>query len=128
MLADRKWDTPRYFWADAICINQSDLDERAKQVRRMREIYGNARAVIAWMGEEGHKSDLAIQLLKDLAVLGETEGGEHVAARLSEHPEYLGKGWVALQRRLERPHWFRLWVIQEMFMSASATWIKCGAA
>jgi hypothetical protein len=116
-------------WVDAISINQADLDERAKQVRRMREIYGNARTVIAWMGEESHKSDLAIQLLKDLAVLDQNDGGEQLAARLRADPEYLGKGcWFGLQRLFERPYWFRLWVIQEMVMGASATWIRCGAA
>jgi hypothetical protein len=28
-----------YIWADAICINQNDYEERAQQVLRMRQIY-----------------------------------------------------------------------------------------
>ncbi|KAI1386383.1 HET-domain-containing protein [Hypoxylon trugodes] len=38
-----------YFWADAICINQADLDERARQVPRMIEIY-HAGHVVIWLG------------------------------------------------------------------------------
>ncbi|CZR39281.1 uncharacterized protein FPRO_05527 [Fusarium proliferatum ET1] len=33
-------------WADSICINQQDLDERAAQVLRMRDIYKYAQRVI----------------------------------------------------------------------------------
>ncbi|KAI1095847.1 hypothetical protein F5B19DRAFT_489022 [Rostrohypoxylon terebratum] len=38
-----------YFWVDAICINQDDLDERARQVPRMMDIY-HASAVVIWLG------------------------------------------------------------------------------
>ncbi|KAI2469417.1 HET-domain-containing protein [Annulohypoxylon bovei var. microspora] len=38
-----------YFWADAICINQDDLDERSLQVPRMMDIY-HAGHVIVWLG------------------------------------------------------------------------------
>jgi Heterokaryon incompatibility protein (HET) len=37
-------------WADAISINQSDLDERSVQVRRMRHIYTSAVRVLAFLG------------------------------------------------------------------------------
>lgn len=37
-------------WADAICINQNDLDERAEQVKLMQDIYPSARRVLLWFG------------------------------------------------------------------------------
>ncbi|KAH7001202.1 heterokaryon incompatibility protein-domain-containing protein [Ilyonectria destructans] len=37
-------------WADAICINQDDDEERSHQVLRMAAIYRSAHAVIAWLG------------------------------------------------------------------------------
>ncbi|KAH8590701.1 heterokaryon incompatibility protein-domain-containing protein, partial [Bisporella sp. PMI_857] len=42
-------------WADAICINQYDTEERAQQVSQMRKIYDvdGARRVLVWLGEEG---------------------------------------------------------------------------
>ena len=42
--------SPRLFWIDQICINQSDLDERRQQVTIMREIYADAKMVTAWLG------------------------------------------------------------------------------
>lgn len=46
---------PRIIWADAICINQYDTEERAQQVSQMRKIYDvdGARRVLVWLGEEG---------------------------------------------------------------------------
>ncbi|KAH8742513.1 heterokaryon incompatibility protein-domain-containing protein [Diaporthe sp. PMI_573] len=114
-------------WVDSICINQADWDERARQLRRMRDIYGNAWAVIAWVGDEVFRSSLAIQLIQDLSALSEAQCGPLIEAALSSEPEYLGKGcWLALQEIIDRPYWSRLWIIQEMIMGASATWITCG--
>jgi hypothetical protein len=39
-------------WVDAICIDQTNLDERAQQVGIMDRIYSNAKTVIAWLGGE----------------------------------------------------------------------------
>lgn len=38
-----------YFWIDAICINQEDVDERSRQVERMMDIY-HAGLVLVWLG------------------------------------------------------------------------------
>jgi hypothetical protein len=40
-------------WVDAICINQSDVDERSQQVRFMSDIYSSAREVLIWLGYGG---------------------------------------------------------------------------
>ena len=37
-------------WIDAISINQDDLAERGRQVRRMGRIYDNAYAVCSYIG------------------------------------------------------------------------------
>ncbi|KAK4454267.1 heterokaryon incompatibility protein-domain-containing protein [Podospora aff. communis PSN243] len=42
------WEFP--IWADAICINQEDLVERAKQVKVMDGIYSAAREVVVFLG------------------------------------------------------------------------------
>src|SRR4051794_7217871 len=43
-------DASGYLWADAICINQEDLEERNSQVSMMGSIYESALSVIAWVG------------------------------------------------------------------------------
>lgn len=40
-----------YVWIDAVCINQRDYDERARQVPLMFQIYGKAAQVCIWLGE-----------------------------------------------------------------------------
>jgi hypothetical protein len=42
------------FWIDAICINQSDLHEKNRQVRIMPHIYFRATAVLVWLGWYRH--------------------------------------------------------------------------
>ncbi|KAJ4176424.1 hypothetical protein NW767_015448 [Fusarium falciforme] len=117
-------------WVDAVCINQADLDERARQLRQMRDIYGGAWAVVSWLGEASFKSSSAIQLLHNLALLREHDHcGNRIDECLRTEPDFLGKGcWLALQELMDRPYWYRLWIIQEMVMGASATWIRCGTA
>lgn len=36
-------------WADAVCINQSDPDERAHQVQLMKGVFSGAEMVMCWM-------------------------------------------------------------------------------
>jgi hypothetical protein len=40
----------RVLWVDAICINQSDIDERSLQVQEMGHIYRGAARVHIWLG------------------------------------------------------------------------------
>jgi hypothetical protein len=39
-------------WVDAICIDQSNVDERSSQVGMMGAIYSSALLVYAWLGKE----------------------------------------------------------------------------
>jgi hypothetical protein len=39
-----------YLWADGICINQNDLDEKNIQVNLMGDIYRKAKGVVAYLG------------------------------------------------------------------------------
>jgi hypothetical protein len=48
----RKDTGERVLWVDALCINQTDKDERAAQVELMHDIYSRAYHDILWLGEE----------------------------------------------------------------------------
>ncbi|KAF2967536.1 hypothetical protein GQX73_g6025 [Xylaria multiplex] len=41
----------RTMWVDAICINQSDLEEKAHQIGLMREIYSKAQTTTIWLDD-----------------------------------------------------------------------------
>lgn len=59
-------------WADAICINQDDVQEKGHQVNMMGKIYTKAIGVIVWLGQdyEGHAKrafGLVERLLTDMS-------------------------------------------------------------
>jgi Heterokaryon incompatibility protein (HET) len=56
------------FWADAICINQSDTYEKNHQVRLMGSIYSKAILVIGWLGPETQDSTFGIDLAWRISV------------------------------------------------------------
>lgn len=134
------------FWIDALCINQSDIEERSFQVKRMRDIYSLASGVIVWLGKESHDSAVAIEVLTTigerfshalwkLSQMGtETENvAEVYAASKALLLEILAekfipvRAWVAIHRLLSRPYWSRLWIIQELALGISAVNICCGS-
>ncbi|KAK8869423.1 heterokaryon incompatibility protein-domain-containing protein [Apiospora arundinis] len=43
----------RRVWADAICINQRDKEEKGVQVAMMGDVYNLARRVLIWVGKSG---------------------------------------------------------------------------
>jgi hypothetical protein len=46
----RKTEIGLTLWADAVCINQDNLDERYQQVQLMGDIYSSAEEVLVWLG------------------------------------------------------------------------------
>ena len=49
-----------YIWADALCINRQDVNEKNHQVVLTEDIYAYAGEVVVWLGpdEEGHAAEL----------------------------------------------------------------------
>jgi len=108
-------------WADGLCINQDDKEERSEQVSIMSTIYRKAHSVAIWLGPNADDSAQAIELLIDLA-------------RYKNHPSAL-KTLVSTPNRqaacaavvylFERDYWDRLWVVQEVF-NARMKEVYCG--
>ena len=61
-------------WIDQICINQSDLTEKASQVLFMQTIYASASNVLLWLGkvEVGDQAERAFGFISALAQLAQT--------------------------------------------------------
>ncbi|RAH62841.1 HET-domain-containing protein [Aspergillus piperis CBS 112811] len=101
----------RIVWVDAICINQSNRDEKAQQIPLMREIYAQAQHVIVWLGEAYDDGDRALEGLRCLVE------GQDIDI------EGCGKLCVNLFQRA----WFRrIWVLQEVGV-ARFIYIMCGS-
>jgi hypothetical protein len=53
----RMRNSQRSLWIDAICINQTDIPEKNKQVPKMRQIYKHASEVLVWIGRDHEPED-----------------------------------------------------------------------
>jgi len=124
----------RTIWADAICINQNDPKEKARQVPIMRDIYAGARQVIVWLGEERRADKRAFNFLKwlsgyfdqmdnhlqgDLPKTGSELAWEQIKREDSQNFE-------ALVKLLNRDWFMRTWVLQELASAQSAI-LVCGS-
>lgn len=56
-------------WADAVCIDQSDILERAAQVNLMAMVYEQADTVLVWLGEFTPRDAIAFWMIALLAKL-----------------------------------------------------------
>lgn len=51
-------------WIDAVCIDQSNLDEKAFRVPSIGKVFGNATQVVVWFGQPTEKTLPAIYILQ----------------------------------------------------------------
>lgn len=134
----RYHDQQRIVWVDAVCINQSDIEERNAQVKRMGMIYSFAQKVVIWLGPEADDSKHAISTLSYFGNqveyftddrLGDRPGATEPqwwksASRLP-YDERTWSSLIALFRR----QWFnRVWVLQEALLANRKAVVQCGDA
>ena len=122
-------------WVDALCINQSDYDERGRQILRMSDIYKSASETICWLGKEAKDTSLAFELIRILArVNGDSVWVQYENAlnrlyKQSKNHEYRDEyeaHWDAFLQLFGRPYWRRVWIIQEI-ASSKKVWVQCGS-
>jgi hypothetical protein len=73
------------FWVDALCINQDDNEERARQAVMMTQIFEKAPSVVAWLGSETDDSNLAMDLLSKFQKLYDFQVKYRPADSISRH-------------------------------------------
>ncbi|KAH8701244.1 heterokaryon incompatibility protein-domain-containing protein, partial [Phaeosphaeriaceae sp. PMI808] len=70
-LSKNRLAQPLYFWIDAVCINQSDKEEKSCQVGLMADIYRQAYNVIVWLGPSDDSSDSIVDYLNGFGAKAE---------------------------------------------------------
>jgi hypothetical protein len=124
----RQKQLPVLIWADAICINQEDNQEKSHQIRIMVDIFRSAKRVYAWLGEEQDHSRQAIDFLTGLVPKVAVDGVflPKAATKLAnEFPKVDDPIWNALTGLLERSWFRRVWVIQELVLARELS-VICG--
>lgn len=99
----------QHIWADAICVNQNDYEERAREVLRMRQIYQIGIVAIYLNSEDrdAYKTEYTT-----LSRFGE-EKSEGLDVEIP--PSH----WSHLVQFFSKPWFTRMWVIQEFVLSKS---------
>ncbi|KAH7150575.1 heterokaryon incompatibility protein-domain-containing protein [Dactylonectria estremocensis] len=134
-------DASTYLWIDAVCINQSDANEKSHVVQHMGAIYERARCVYAWLG--GSLFDASVSpgshLIQQLSFLGrlfwDASPERHQIETTTTMRELVLKCWPtiaymfqlpigqggflipAYQALCEREYWTRIWVLQEVHLA-----------
>ena len=91
----------RLLWADALCIDQSDNDEKSSQVSLMSAIYRKANTVEAWLGESADDIDSTLTFLANLGTVSFLEAINDVQSRwLSMSTQERYKGVISLYNHL----------------------------
>lgn len=112
---------PRILWADSLCINQTNDEEKGHQVALMGQIYSQASRVLVHIvgDDQGHASKLATLIQERNVVI------EHELSRTTApgtfprlQPEDKAKmmvdgRWESLHCFLSQPWFSRGWVVQE---------------
>lgn len=122
----------QWFWIDAICIDQSNIEERNHHVREMAKIYKRSFETVLWLGipsAQMERLDSAQEVpvpysLEDVFV-------RYGCKKSGRSPETLDF-WdlfekdrnfflltsLLLQWIYSHPYWRRLWVVQEVVLSS----------
>lgn len=126
-------DCSRYIWVDQLCINQSDNDEKGNQVQLMSQIYRTARNVLVWLGKNdednattpnaafGLVCEVVNFSLKSTSAFFTSSGNIKTVPVPATLPEMDSQRWLSLQKLFDLDWFWRVWVIQEIALSVTAS-------
>ncbi|KAK3374578.1 ankyrin and HET domain-containing protein [Podospora didyma] len=124
----------RTIWADGVCINQDDMDERQRQVAMMGKIYQGSLRVITYIGPDTEESSAAIAFARYLTAYSARwarDWSQDHNTRLPITRADLGlppwhdKRWNALKDLLLRGWAGRCWCAQEFLRNENLIMV-CG--
>jgi hypothetical protein len=122
-------------WVDALCVDQSNAQERSEQVQLMPKIYTSASLVLGWLGDPENmeliRAGFAIKLLAD-AFRSRDWDPVKLSINLSWltecpaliQPPKCDKLWNSLHFLGDLPYWTRVWILQENVLASTLFYIS----
>lgn len=129
LLRLRRYTKTRCLWVDAVCIDQTNNEEKSTQIMLMPRIYSEASRTIVYIGEDDENGNVVLDFFEKL---GRTNFSS--LPSMSITPEWIlehdlpAQGaplWYTLLEFWRRPWFRRTWVVQE-FIMAKDVLIVCG--
>ncbi|KAI1463434.1 heterokaryon incompatibility protein-domain-containing protein [Daldinia caldariorum] len=120
----RLQDRKRIVWIDALCINQTNIQERNQEVRRMGKIYSQAEHVVVWLGPDTtiQGECVAGKTIDFLNLLADASPQDPEAAATAMIKAPNGLYSVQLVHKFFYQPWFnRVWILQEIVLAKTAT-------
>ena len=106
----RTTDSVIRLWADAVCIDQKNGEEKKDQIGMMTEIYRSATQARVWLGNAHSDSAEALKYVDELVKLDHVE---HIAGLArNDLDESTAKKVNSLINLLKRGWFSRRWVVQ----------------
>jgi hypothetical protein len=144
----------QWLWADAICINQQDVQEKNHQVPFMKEIYSSARRVFSWLGPANQETyqgfDTLDLVMREISmfpsypeVLQTARYKDFYEIKLDDLDAFGSIDWLekysntpsgssssliefnSIIALFRLPYWNRVWIYQEVAL-AKDTLLVCG--
>ncbi|KAJ0115657.1 hypothetical protein J7T55_010480 [Diaporthe amygdali] len=133
VLKQARWHgKSQYYWVDAVCIDQENLEEKSRQVLMMGTIYKQAEHVLACVGDHADDSLFFYQTLKHFLPVGERKkwifrrkGQLSLRFRLGHRSSTTRRLLLAAARFAMRPYFTRLWILQELHNARDVSFL-CG--
>jgi hypothetical protein len=117
----------KWFWIDAICINQADLDEKAQQVSMMGQIYSRAGLVLAWLGAGDHTVLDALHVIESFGAHSyNADPWQRILASSKRHDGRRCR--IDGNKFLELEYFHRLWIVQEFALAQNLVLLYGGHA
>jgi hypothetical protein len=122
-------------WADAVCINQKDVEEKNTQIPLMSDIYSTAADVVVWLGPSNPNIKLAVSWAREwkssILPASLSWAKVNLAADFSAKGREARK--IAYLRTYEgfldifsMPYWTRMWTYQEYYLAKRDPICLCG--
>ncbi|TGJ88572.1 hypothetical protein E0Z10_g262 [Xylaria hypoxylon] len=113
----RQEESPRRLWVDSLCINQTDIAERNREILKMRDIYKLAKTVLIWLGDYHPFTRLHVKRIFDHVTKLAACSNEQQDTALIRSMGYdeLWHMHSQLQEFIQTREWFqRIWILQEV--------------
>ncbi|KAI3321654.1 hypothetical protein HD806DRAFT_545850 [Xylariaceae sp. AK1471] len=118
-------DSTMFIWADGICINQNNPQEKALQISMLGEIFQAAEQVAAWLGHEYNGSQEAMRLLSQIQTESPLRRTKSCEWGPEKVPNARDPVWKHINSLLRRPWFRRVWITQELVLPPKVV-LLCG--